>query len=464
MKKILLLLCACVLIFSLAACGTKEVDKTKDTTIQYADPDVRAAARADQLAKAMLKKYIDWDTYQLGKDDEAWELFVYDTYNPFEDVSDGQASVWHVTSVMALTNRMTAITKGTTAQKYYLDLNQDLIEELAWFRGTDTITTYQGTKEVTMYGVNRANERNKAAVAGDQSVYDDQMWLIREFLSAYANTGDAAYLKQAEDLTAICLGGWDYSKDADGNEYGGITWGSYYNSKHTCSNAPLIAPLTKLAELYKGKSETIGGVNKYDYYLSWAKKVYDFTYKNLRNSDNTYGDAFWTERDTVGEGQNAHYETTNPRTNYDSKAYTYNTGAMISGAAGLYKLTNEQRYLDEGLASAEGAFHYFFKDTDTAGLYEHPCTSTLWFNLVLLTGYIDIYPYAKTQVAPYIDVFEKALDYAYDNYYYKGFLPRNYTEGWTIGKETTDTAKDVMDAASTAEMYAMLSQFHKSIK
>ena len=82
------------------------------------------------------------------------------------------------------------------------------------------------------------------------------MWLAREFIRAYKNTGMEGYKTRAEYLIEYILDGWDVCVDSRGEEYGGITWGPGYNSKHACSNSPVISPLVWMAELYKGSDET----------------------------------------------------------------------------------------------------------------------------------------------------------------------------------------------------------------
>ena len=135
------------------------------------------------------------------------------------------------------------------------------------------------------------------------NVYDDQMWLIREYLEAYKFTGDTKYLTKAEYLTEYVLDGWDCTLDANGNQNGGIPWGPGYTTKHSCSNGPLISPLVWLHELYKGKNDeiTYGYVatdnsrqkkteKKSDYYLNMAKAVYDYQKQHLLTAEGVYDD------------------------------------------------------------------------------------------------------------------------------------------------------------------------------
>ena len=173
-KRILpVVLCGCMCL-PMAACGDGA---------ESSDAVSTSAARAAQLADNVFEKYIDQDLYTLDRDDADWELFVYDGYSHEYESGEGGASVWHYTAVYALANRMYALYQGTEKGDEYKLLMDDLYEELAWYRGTGTFVEFTGTEERTVYGVNRSNvARDQAGVEGTLNVYDDQMWLLREFI------------------------------------------------------------------------------------------------------------------------------------------------------------------------------------------------------------------------------------------------------------------------------------------
>lgn len=441
-----------VLLGSMTACKKKKPE-VKEYTMEE-----RTAARAAQLAKVTLNTYIDAEIYN-----NDGEVMMYDSYNPWTKETDGLASVWHYTSVVAMTNRLTAISEGDE-RSYFNDYAAKLWTEMDWYKGTDTITSYRSKVERTMYAVSRSILKNKANIKDVYAVYDDQMWIIRELLSTYANTGDAKYLTQAETLTDVCLDGWDDSiNPATGAEFGGITWGPGYRSKHTCSNAPLIAPLVDLYNLYKGKSDEIYGVNKADYYLDWAKKVYAFSYATFKNTNDLYGDLIGT----LGGFDSNELKTTTSHGDLDIVEYTYNTGTMISGGAKLYAATGDKNYLEQAQNSAAAAYKKFGAKDKATGISEYPTDSTLWFNFELLLGFVDLAYADDSEFAAanrtYIDSFREALDYAYDHYYHEGFLPRNYVKGWLYGIDY-DMEKNVMDSAAGAEMYALIYQYYASLQ
>ena len=212
-----------------------------------------------------------------------------------------------------------------------------------------------------------------ADVSGILNVYDDQMWLIRELLNAYRLTGDEKFLTEAEYLTGYVLDGWDSTLDDNGAEYGGITWGPGYSTKHSCSNGPIVSPLVWLHEIYKDSNDEITylyidtdrsrktkTVRKSDYYLDFAKRVYAWQKNHLRRDDGVYADMMHNPGTPLnpgdvdlGEGvqleliDGVYYRKHANMAGYTGEAYSYNSGTMISGAADLYRVTQQQTYLDD---------------------------------------------------------------------------------------------------------------------
>ncbi len=436
-----------LLITSVPGCS-KEPEK-KEYTMEE-----RTRARAIQLAKQVIDIYIDKEIY-----DYDGEIYVFDSYNPWTKETEGEASVWHYTALLAMTNRLADVSTGED-EEYFTKWCDEMWVEMDWYKGSGVVTTYNSSTKRTMYAVNRAFVRNTANISGINAVYDDQMWILREFISSYQRTGNKDYLQQAEELMATCLDGWDTTiNPATGAEFGGITWGPGYDSKHTCSNAPLVSPLVDLYYIYKDTDPA-----KAENYLEWAKKIYDFTYATFKKSNDLYGDLI---------GTSAGYNEDNLRETYshgtlDISEYTYNTGAMIQGGAKLYKATGQKSYLTQAQNSAEAADRVFSHTDPETGLNEYVTShATMWFNLELLLGYIDLAQVDDSQYNDvnkgYIDNFRESLDYAYDNYYVDGVLPRALINGWAYGLEY-DMKKNVMDSAAAAEMYAMLYQYYMSLE
>jgi predicted alpha-1,6-mannanase (GH76 family) len=408
-------------------------------------------------------------------------------YNPYTNVrSEEKGSIWMYTSAIEAVN---AILHALEAQKEhgsatlynehfnkYTELLHKLYENADYYEGTFELTSYTQTKEWSVYGVNRGGSKGSAQVAGIQNVYDDQMWLVREFIEAYKATDNAEYLARAEYLTEYVLDGWDCTRDANGAERGGITWGPGYVTKHACSNGPIVSPLVWLHELYKDKNDEITysyidaadkqtrvttQVKKSDYYLDFAKRIYAWQKSQLLRGDGVYDDM----RGGCSPG-NPQTETVNGTTyrkgiacqDRVGPAITYNSGSMLSGGADLYRVTGDNIYLDDISKLSDASFQYFAKLGQTKDNYYTYDISGFrnWFNGVLMRGYVDVYE-ADGTVADYINSFQKNLDYAYDNFLYKGFLPTNLLVGWNRdnGKNNTE---GMFNFAFAAE-YAVLSQY-----
>ena len=308
-----------------------------------------------------------------------------------------------------------------------------------------------------MYGVHRAETKGAARVDGINAVYDDQEWIIRENIYAFQLTGDETYLDEALRLCKICIDGWDYTMNpSTKSEYGGIPWGPGYASKHTCSNAPIVMPLVEIYEILHEQ----GNANA-DFYLDWAIRIYKYTRATFENKNHLYGDNVGSFRELQGD----RYVTTG-LAGGDPKEYTYNTGAMISGACALYRATGEKEYLDYARLSVIAAYNSF-RSTNSVRVgrelvrFYPDDTETTWFNLVLLQGFMDYYEVDPNHDEKYVMSFQSAMDYAYDQYLKEGFLPRDYLNGWD-SNSNYDKNKNVMDQASASQIYAMLAQWHAS--
>ena len=136
-------------------------------------------------------------------------------YNPYTgNRSSELGSVWMYTSSIEAVNAAmkamkTGQAKGETALydshfNRYKELLTQLYDNLEYYAGTFTLTSYTQTKQWTVYGVNRGNDKGAAQVEGILNVYDDQMWLVRELLESYHITGEQRYLEKAEYLMNTC--------------------------------------------------------------------------------------------------------------------------------------------------------------------------------------------------------------------------------------------------------------------
>lgn len=462
-----------LLLVSLFACNEPSANNNNGNT-GTVDVSKQNLLRAMELTDNAVKNYFTGDGMAMAR-----------YYNPYTGArSDEKGSIWMYTSSIEAVN---AILHALEAQKEHgktelYDLHFDryklllskLYENAAYYKGTFTLTSYTQTKQWSVYGVDRGGSKGTALVEGIHNVYDDQQWLTRELIEAYKLTGNNDYLTEAEYLTDYILDGWDCVPDASGKEYGGITWGPGYVTKHSCSNGPMVSPLVWLYELYKDKDDQITyryiatdlsrktvSMKKSDYYLKFAKAVYDWQKKYLLRSDGVYDDMMGGA--STG---NVTYETINGvqyrkhvgLTDRVGPAISYNSGTMLSGASDLYRVTGTSTYLDDIDKLTRASFTYFAKkDATVSGYYTYDITGfNNWFNGVLMRGYVDSYPVYKNNTVC-INSFQQNLDYGYKNFAYKGFLPVNILVGWSL--TNSNNKVEAMFTFAFAAQYATLARY-----
>lgn len=435
----------------------------------------RNLLRSMELVDAAIENYFSKESMSMAE-----------TYNPYlKRSSSKRGSVWMYTSSIEAVN---AILKALKTQKslgnttlydqnyeLYCNLLDKLYEGAQYYKGRFKYTSYTQTKEWSVYAVDRAGAPGAADVSGTLNVYDDQQWLVRELIESYHLTGKEEYLKEAEYLAAYVLDGWDCTLDNFGKEYGGITWGPGYVTKHSCSNGPFVSPLVWLYEIYKDSNDTIEyiyiksdksrdtkTVRKSEYYLDFAKKIYDFQRSKLIRPDGVYDDMLGGD-DTDGK---VVYEEINGQTyrkhtnlfNRVGPAFSYNSGTMLSGAADLYRVTLDSKYLSDMHNLTSASFRYFAKlDKEKPGMYSYDVDGfNNWFNGVLLRGYVDAFPHDFNADSP-IQSFQDNLDYAWENYLYEGMLPNNLLLGW--GSDQSKQSVNAMFTFAFAAEYAILARF-----
>ncbi|NDV60322.1 glycoside hydrolase family 76 protein [Bacteroides sp. 519] len=465
MKTIIL----CCLLTAISLCGCSD-NKSSQPTEQA----VRNMMRAIELTDKAIPAYFQ----------ENMKMARF--YNPYTKTrSEETGSIWMYTSsietVNAILHGLKALKENGQADLYnqhferYTQLLEKLHTHAAYYLGTFNLVSFTQTKEWTVYGVNRGAAKGTAKVEGIENVYDDQQWLARELLEAYKLTNNRAYLTEAEYLTEYVLDGWDCVPDENGNEYGGIPWGPGYVTKHSCSNGPMVSPLVWLHELYKDKNDEITyryidtdksrkttTVKKSDYYLEFAKKIYNWQKTHLLLPNGVYDDMMGgCDPDctiTYEEINGVTYKKHIDLRNSVGPPITYNSGTMLSGAADLYRVIGENKYLEDAQQLTEASFSYFAKPGKTVpGYYTYDISGFRnWFNGVLMRGYVDVYP-AYKNASVCIESFQKNLDYGYDNYLYEGLLPTDLLGGWN--EDNSKNSVEGMFTFAFAAGYAVLARY-----
>ena len=399
---------------------------------------------------------------------------MYDTHDISTKQGNGTADVWPYTAALeAHCSVLEALEQLKDEEPELYAENHDrfvarlkvLFNNLAFYAGTYKLNSYtQCQKSWTIYGVHRGGATGQATVTGIENVYDDQMWICRELVRAYRLTKDYKptdadkYLKEATMLANYCIDGWDCCLDNNGNEYGGISWGPGYNSKHSCSNGPLIQPLVWLADIYRADDELENmtyyyidaennrqkrNVRHSDLYLDFAKKIYAWQKEKLLNKNTgVYYDMCGAVAGEIGEIRIGRYTY---RDHVDingpgGTAYTYNTGTMLAGAAELYRVTGLEAYKTDLNNLCINSFKAFAKGRRMSGVVyrewptDEKTTSgfNTWFDDVLMRAYVDAVPYndANTYATQSLESFLQNLNYGWENYLQENQLPIHLLDGW----------------------------------
>lgn len=314
----------------------------------------------------------------------------------------------------------------TTGAAFLTDLEYDvdyktLIDGLSYYWMESN-----GQHQVAGYGSSTDGTAGRA-----DRFYDDNSIVGISLLEAYERLNDEAYLNRAGQII-------DFLKSGKDDIFGGGIWwneslknvaGNESSNKPACANGYAVQFLLKYYEVCpQERKEEV---------LAFAKELYEWIKTNLRdNTDNCY----WNSKDASGT--------------INKTKWTYNVGVMIQNGVCLYKITNDENYLNEAKASAQGAYGVFVRSVNGIGL-AYPDHDP-WFNTKLLRAYIDIAPY-DPNVKQYIDVYANYINYAYEHARtQEGF----FYEDWT-GKDPKRASQLLMQDA-VIESYAVLALYYNS--
>ena len=128
-----------------------------------------------------------------------------------------------------------------------------------------------------------------------------------------------------------------------------------------------------------------------------------------------------------------------PSLKIDSAIYTYNTGTMLQSNVLLYEITKDKKYLNEAERIASAAKQHFYKN--------HKLPDNYWFNAVLLRGEIALYKIDKNK-----DHIQFFIDYA------NRIWNNEKNEEGLVGKK--NKRKSLIDQAAMIEIYARLAELN----
>lgn len=169
--------------------------------------------------------------------------------------------------------------------------------------------------------------------------YDDNAWVGLDFMQQYQLMHQRSDLRRAEEIFHFVVSGWDTRTNVACP--GGVFWEDVAGStRNTVSNGP---NAEVGLEIYQATHDP--------YYLSWAKRMYDWVRGCLLNSSGMYDDHL------------------NDSGSVDTSLWSYNQGTMIGAGVLLYRITGDRTYLRQAEQTATASVSYYGA---SGNLYHQP--------------------------------------------------------------------------------------------
>jgi hypothetical protein len=242
--------------------------------------------------------------------------------------------------------------------------------------------------------------------------YDDNEWLVLDFLETCDLTHDKTYLDRASEVFRYVASG--ESRDLGG----GIWWRPAHDAKNTCSNAPAICGALRLYQYTHDPG-----------LLETARRLYKWTNTHLQDADGLYFD---------GLNANGSLEKTK---------WSYNTAMMIRSNILLYRITHEKAYLDEAERVAHVAEKHWFGGKDGAVMGEAAFAHLLFESLLHL--------YDLDHDSHHVALVHRALEALHKNSRIPGdFYPKRWD-----AQSPKDTRIDLLNQASAARAYLFAARY-----
>jgi hypothetical protein len=407
--KVITLLLSLILLIGLYGCG--DVSNPVDEL-------TRNQKRAAELAENVRDKF--WIT--LGEGDNYFREY-YPTLG-------GEVSKAYLWSHFAALGMQYHLCKLFPENQGYKDAYREMLDALKYYKSkssTETLVKYHSGRGIyPNFGTGEV-------------FFDDNIWVARNMLFAYDVFGEDFYLQEARRVANYIYTGWN--EEIDGlvwNERGLTDQGTAQELERGLSaNACAIIVNSWLYQLTGEES-----------YLTWANKFYQFCKRVQDPETYMYYNGIHT---IIQDGQRLEGSV-------NKALYAYNPGSMIIADLFMYEITEGEEYLTDAFRAAEAAYDAFLMlDLGTNVQYYN---DFVWFTAILMESYYALYPYDAETVKPYIEVFQKSIDYAYENYKNEhGLLPHNYATGFATNNSND---RSLLTQSGTAEIYVLLALCEKT--
>lgn len=336
---------------------------------------------------------------------------------------DGDALVWGQGGGLSAFVAMREATRESEVESHYAAMDEMMFKGIQHFYKLD-----HGIWAYSCY-----------PAAGNERFYDDNVWIGLDMLDWYVETQNRRYLTQA-------LAVWDYLIQHGWDETcgGGIHWqelNQHTTSKHSCSTAPTAVLGCKLYQV-TGKKE----------YLDWAIKCYDYLLAHLQDpADHLFYD-------------NVRPDKNNPNLpgRIEKNKYAYNSGQPLQAACLLYKITGEQKYLDEAHAIAESCHHKWFipyKSKELNLSFNILAPGHAWFNVIMCRGFFELY--SIDQDRKYIDDIEKSMLHAWNSSCHQS---NNLLNDDDLRGGTHKSSWEILHQGGLVELFARLALLERENK
>ena len=211
---------------------------------------------------------------------------------------------------------------------------------------------------------NRDKRLYSAYLGGTMDIYyDDNHWMILDYIEAYEATRSQRYLDKAVEIADACLGGID---DVHG---GGSYWHidtKKHPTKNTCSNAPLATALLRLSRHVADPEKKRAYAKQGEELLAWLRKT-------LQDKDGILWD---------------HVNVKTGETKRDWK-FTYNTALVIQAHLEVYRIRGDRSHLAEAVRLSKASARWLSPNSAAKG--DHRYRDAAFFVVHLVEAQLGVY-------------------------------------------------------------------------